>query len=106
MIRALRIVVVAGVLGLLLLPAAGATEGGKGGKRQQKTTKKKKPPQKTTTKRILIKRTTTRKIDFTTDVVVCKPNDSALPLTRNPSLHATVPMTSAMNGALMIPTSK
>src|SRR6185295_1094032 len=51
-------------------------------------------------------RTMTRKIDFTTDVVVCNPNDSALPLTRNPSLHATAPMTSAMNGALMIPTSK
>jgi len=50
--------------------------------------------------------TITRKIDFTTEVVVCLPSDSALPLTRRPSLQATTPITSAMNGALMIPTSK
>src|SRR5512141_2749706 len=50
--------------------------------------------------------TITRKIDFTTDVVVCLPSDSALPFTRWPSLQATMPITSAINGALMIPTSK
>jgi hypothetical protein len=50
--------------------------------------------------------TITRKIDFTTEVVVCRPSDSALPLTRRPSLQATMPITSAMNGALMMPTSK
>src|SRR5215469_2392896 len=50
--------------------------------------------------------TITRKIDFTTDVVVCRPSDSALPATRSPSLQATMPITSAMNGALMMPTSK
>src|SRR6516162_6068688 len=50
--------------------------------------------------------TMTRKIDFTTDVVVCLPRDSALPLTRRPSLQAMMPITSAMNGALMMPTSK
>ena len=50
--------------------------------------------------------TITRKIDLTTDVVVCLPSDSALPFTRRPSLQATMPITSAMNGALMIPTSK
>src|SRR5262249_46496942 len=50
--------------------------------------------------------TITRKIDLTTDVVVCLPSDSALPLTRNPSLQATMPMTSAMKGALMMPTLK
>src|SRR5215471_17985977 len=44
--------------------------------------------------------TITRKIDFTTDVVVCRPSDSALPRTRRPSLVAMMPMTSAMNGAL------
>ena len=47
-----------------------------------------------------------RKIDLTTDVVVCLPSDSALPFTRSPSLQATMPITSAMNGALMLPTSK
>ena len=31
---------------------------------------------------------------------------SALPLTRRPSTHATTPITSAMNGALIMPTSK
>src|SRR5438552_9765891 len=51
-------------------------------------------------------RTITRNIDFTTDVVVCLPRDSALPLTRSPSLQATIPITSAMKGALMMPTSK
>src|SRR6266436_5451555 len=51
-------------------------------------------------------RTITRKIDFTTDVVVCLPSDSALPFTRKPSLQATMPIASAMNGALMIPTLK
>src|SRR5258708_23416365 len=50
--------------------------------------------------------TITRKIDFTTEVVVCLPSDSALPFTRSPSLQATTPITSAINGALMIPTSK
>src|SRR6516165_9030276 len=48
--------------------------------------------------------TITRKIDFTTDVVVCLPSDSALPCTRRPSLQATIPITSAMKGALRIPT--
>src|ERR1700733_9509994 len=48
-------------------------------------------------------RTITRKIDFTTEVVVCLPSDSALPFTRKPSLQATMPMTSAMNGALIMP---
>src|SRR6185295_7312490 len=50
--------------------------------------------------------TITRKIDLTTDVVVCLPSDSALPFTRRPSLQATMPITSAMNGALMRPTWK
>src|SRR6266851_3332872 len=50
--------------------------------------------------------TITRKIDFTTDVVVCLPSDSALPFTRSPSLQATIPITSAMNGAFRMPTSK
>src|SRR5215469_8754519 len=50
--------------------------------------------------------TITRKIDFTTDAVVCAPSDSALPLTLNPSQAATSPITSAMNGALRMPTSK
>src|SRR5580704_13397772 len=50
--------------------------------------------------------TITRKIDFTTDIVVCLPSDSALPFTRRPSLHATMPIASAMNGALMMPTLK
>src|SRR5487761_2284444 len=48
--------------------------------------------------------TITRKIDFTTDVVVCLPSDSALPFTRRPSLQATMPIANAMNGALMLPT--
>src|ERR1700727_2281270 len=50
--------------------------------------------------------TMTRNIDLTTEIVVCFPKDSALPLTRRPSLHATMPITSAINGALIIPTSK
>src|ERR1700710_2296042 len=50
--------------------------------------------------------TMTRKIDLTTEIVVCLPRDSALPLTLSPSLQATMPMTSAMKGALIIPTSK
>src|SRR4051812_27584699 len=50
--------------------------------------------------------TITRKIDLTTEVVVCLPSDSALPFTLKPSLQATIPITSAMNGALMMPTSK
>jgi hypothetical protein len=50
--------------------------------------------------------TITRKIDLTTDDVVCRPRDSALPLTLRPSLLATMPMTSAIKGALIIPTSK
>ena len=48
----------------------------------------------------------TRKIDLTTEVVVCAPSDSALPLTANPSIDDTIPMTSAINGALYMPTSK
>src|SRR5690242_3778620 len=44
--------------------------------------------------------TITRKIDFTTDVVVCSPRDSALPWTRMPSAQATTPIIRAMNGAL------
>src|ERR1700682_3922346 len=50
--------------------------------------------------------TITRKIDFTTEVVVCLPSDSALPFTRRPSLQATTPITRAMNGALIMPTWK
>src|SRR5258708_22429694 len=40
--------------------------------------------------------TITKKIDLTTDVVVCRPRDSALPLTLRPSVLATMPMTSAI----------
>src|SRR5215475_3423246 len=50
--------------------------------------------------------TMTRKIDLTTDVVVCIPSDSALPFTFKPSPQATMPIASAMNGALIMPTSK
>src|SRR4051794_6953703 len=50
--------------------------------------------------------TITRKIDLTTEVVVCSPSDSALPLTRSPSEQATTPIASAMNGALIMPTLK
>ena len=42
----------------------------------------------------------------TTDDVVCIPRDSALPFTFKPSPQATVPIASAMNGALIMPTSK
>ena len=51
-------------------------------------------------------RTMTRKIDFTTEAVVCRPSDSALPFTCSPSAQATTPMTSAMNGAFSMPTLK
>ncbi len=47
----------------------------------------------------------TRKIDLTTELVVLVPSDSALPCTCRPSTQATSPMTSAMNGALIMPTS-
>ncbi len=45
----------------------------------------------------------TTKIDFTTDAVTCWPSDSALPPTFKPSTAATIPMISAMNGALIMP---
>src|SRR5208282_2999885 len=51
-------------------------------------------------------KTITRKIDFTTDWVVCSPSDSELPLTCRPSVHAMTPMTRAINGALIMPTLK
>jgi hypothetical protein len=50
--------------------------------------------------------TITRKIDFTTEAVVCSPSDSALPFTLRPSAQATTPIASAMNGALIMPTWK
>ena len=50
-------------------------------------------------------KTITRKIDLTTELVVFSPSDSALPCTCKPSTQATIPITSAMNGALIIPTS-
>ena len=50
--------------------------------------------------------TMTQKIDLTTDVVVWAPSDSALPFTFNPSVQATIPMTKAMKGDLIMPTSK
>src|SRR5581483_319759 len=50
--------------------------------------------------------TMTRKIAFTTDAVVCSPSDSAEPATRKPSTQAINPITKAMNGALIMPTSK
>ena len=50
--------------------------------------------------------TMTKKIPFTTDDVVCWPSDSALPCTASPSTQATMPITSAMNGALIMPTMK
>ena len=49
--------------------------------------------------------TMTRKIDSTTETVVCMPSNSALPFTAMPSTQATEPITSAMNGALIMPTS-
>jgi hypothetical protein len=51
-------------------------------------------------------RTMTRKIDFTTAAVVCRPSDSALPFVSSPSTQAMMPMISAMNGALIMPTMK
>src|ERR1700759_4737773 len=50
--------------------------------------------------------TITRKIDLTTEAVVCCPRDSAPPLTLRPSQAATRPITKAMNGAFKMPTSK
>src|ERR671918_84455 len=43
--------------------------------------------------------TITRKIDFTTEAVVLRPSDSALPFTCSPSAQATMPITSPMKGA-------
>src|SRR5690606_13874885 len=48
--------------------------------------------------------TITMKIDFTTDIVVCRPSDSADPCTLSPSTQATSPTMSAMNRALTMPT--
>ena len=50
--------------------------------------------------------TMTKKIPFTTDEVVCWPSDSALPCTASPSTQATIPITAAITGALMMPTVK
>src|SRR5206468_3480613 len=50
--------------------------------------------------------TITKKIPFTTEDVVCCPSDSALPCTASPSTQATMPITAAMTGALMMPTMK
>src|SRR5215207_4531223 len=50
--------------------------------------------------------TITKKIPFTTEDVVCWPSDSALPCTASPSTQATMPMTAAITGALIIPTTK
>src|SRR5580693_1832265 len=50
--------------------------------------------------------TMTRKIDLTTDAVVFSPSEAALPSTSKPSTQATSPITSAMNGALIMPTEK
>ena len=50
--------------------------------------------------------TMTKKIPFTTEEVVCCPSDSALPCTASPSTHATIPITAAITGALMMPTVK
>ena len=50
--------------------------------------------------------TITRKIDSTTDFVVWRPSDSALPFTRSHSAQATTPITKPMNGALIMPTLK
>ena len=46
---------------------------------------------------------TTTKIALTTEAVTRAPSDSALPPTCMPSTAATMPMMSAMNGALMSP---
>ena len=50
--------------------------------------------------------TMTKKMPFTTDEVVCWPSDSALPCTASPSTQATMPITAAITGALMMPTVK
>src|SRR6478735_7847192 len=50
--------------------------------------------------------TITKKIPFTTEDVVCCPSDSALPWTASPSTQATMPITAAITGALMMPTMK
>ena len=50
--------------------------------------------------------TMTKKMPFTTDEVVCCPSDSALPSTASPSTQATMPITAAITGALMMPTVK
>src|SRR4030081_715775 len=50
--------------------------------------------------------TMTKKIPFTTEEVVCWPSDSALPCTASPSTQATMPITAAIAGALMMPTVK
>src|SRR6266436_727335 len=50
--------------------------------------------------------TMTKKIPFTTDDVVCCPRDSALPCTASPSTQATIPITAAITGALMMPAVK
>ena len=46
------------------------------------------------------------KIDFTTEEVTWAPSDSADPSVASPSIDAIRPMTSAMKGALMMPTMK
>src|SRR6185295_10023612 len=50
--------------------------------------------------------TMTEKIDFTTELVVCLPSDSAEPCTFMPSIQAVVPIIRAIAGALMMPTRK
>ena len=50
--------------------------------------------------------TMTKKIPCTTEDVVCCPSDSALPSTASPSTQATMPITAAITGALMMPTVK
>src|SRR5581483_717097 len=50
--------------------------------------------------------TMTKKMPFTTEAVVCWPSDSALPCTAKPSTQATMPITAAITGALMMPTVK
>ena len=50
--------------------------------------------------------TMTKKIPCTTEEVVCWPSDSALPSTASPSTQATMPITAAITGALMMPTVK
>src|SRR5688572_28897102 len=50
--------------------------------------------------------TITRKIDFTTALVVSRPTLSAEPPTRSPCMHPITAMTTAKTGALMRPTSR